>query len=166
MAIIQCPACGSRVSDKAATCPKCGEPIKKKTPLFVLVVFVLVLFYFAGSIFNDKSYETAPSTQTDKTTEPKKIDTKKWEDMLEYALLKNKINSRVQCKSKIQQNKNFILCTYYAFEYDKKALFFIDDEGLVAVNGTARQLAHYNEIRDYDYDKDGSINIPSIINSF
>lgn len=29
MAIIKCPECQNEVSDKAATCPKCGCPINK-----------------------------------------------------------------------------------------------------------------------------------------
>ncbi len=28
MALIDCPECGASVSDKAATCPKCGHPMK------------------------------------------------------------------------------------------------------------------------------------------
>ena len=27
MGLINCPECGSQVSDKAASCPKCGHPI-------------------------------------------------------------------------------------------------------------------------------------------
>lgn len=28
MALIQCPECGKKVSDKAPTCPNCGAPIR------------------------------------------------------------------------------------------------------------------------------------------
>lgn len=28
MALIKCPECGNEVSDKAASCPKCGYPIQ------------------------------------------------------------------------------------------------------------------------------------------
>ncbi|PCQ44939.1 zinc-ribbon domain-containing protein [Citrobacter freundii] len=31
MALIKCKECGEQVSDKAASCPKCGAPIAKKT---------------------------------------------------------------------------------------------------------------------------------------
>ncbi|RVS47000.1 zinc-ribbon domain-containing protein [Citrobacter freundii] len=30
MALIKCKECGEQVSDKAASCPKCGAPIAKK----------------------------------------------------------------------------------------------------------------------------------------
>lgn len=29
MAMIQCPECGKQISDKAATCPNCGCPVKE-----------------------------------------------------------------------------------------------------------------------------------------
>ena len=32
MALIQCPECGSTVSDKAAQCPKCGCPLTATPP--------------------------------------------------------------------------------------------------------------------------------------
>jgi len=33
MAMINCPECGASISDKAATCPKCGYPIKPEVDL-------------------------------------------------------------------------------------------------------------------------------------
>lgn len=30
MALIKCKECGDQVSDKAASCPKCGAPVAKK----------------------------------------------------------------------------------------------------------------------------------------
>ena len=32
MALIKCPECGTEVSDKAATCPRCAYPIAKNSP--------------------------------------------------------------------------------------------------------------------------------------
>lgn len=32
MALIQCPECGTMVSDQAANCPKCGMPIASNGP--------------------------------------------------------------------------------------------------------------------------------------
>lgn len=37
MALIQCPDCGSEVSDAAPTCPKCGRPIAPPAPVTVNV---------------------------------------------------------------------------------------------------------------------------------
>ena len=33
MALITCPECSARISDKAATCPKCGHPMQPMTDL-------------------------------------------------------------------------------------------------------------------------------------
>ena len=49
MALINCPACGTEVSDEAVTCPKCGHPFKKTTQgmsgctLFFLIVAAIVV---------------------------------------------------------------------------------------------------------------------------
>jgi len=32
MALIKCPECSNEVSDQAASCPKCGYPLKAATP--------------------------------------------------------------------------------------------------------------------------------------
>jgi hypothetical protein len=47
MALISCPECGSEVSDKAPTCPKCGVPIAS-VPKEVLIHFARV----SGQVFN------------------------------------------------------------------------------------------------------------------
>ena len=33
MALIDCPECGARISEKAAACPKCGHPMKPMADL-------------------------------------------------------------------------------------------------------------------------------------
>jgi hypothetical protein len=33
MALINCPECGHEVSDKAFTCPNCGNPLRKQSPV-------------------------------------------------------------------------------------------------------------------------------------
>jgi len=38
MALINCPECKQSVSDQAATCPKCGYPLKKTEYMFHDVV--------------------------------------------------------------------------------------------------------------------------------
>ena len=47
MALISCPECGSEVSDKAPTCPKCGVPLAS-APKEVLIHFDRV----GGQLFN------------------------------------------------------------------------------------------------------------------
>ena len=36
MALIDCPECGASISDKAATCPKCGHPMKPMADLTLI----------------------------------------------------------------------------------------------------------------------------------
>ncbi|MFA6691332.1 MAG: zinc ribbon domain-containing protein [Saccharofermentanales bacterium] len=163
MAIIKCPACGNRISDKAATCPNCGEPTKKKPPILAFIVLAFVVFYFIASSTNDtESSDILESTTTSHKSENKE---EKWVENLEYALLKNKANEIVRCKSK-QLQRSYIMCSYYVGDYHRKALFYIEGDGVVAVNGTAMELTGYSDIRAHDNDKDGDINIPSIIRSF
>ena len=33
MALIKCPECDNKISDKAITCPKCGYELKKKNQI-------------------------------------------------------------------------------------------------------------------------------------
>jgi zinc-ribbon domain len=47
MALIPCPECGSEVSDRAPTCPKCGVPLAS-TPKEVLIHVARV----GGQVFN------------------------------------------------------------------------------------------------------------------
>ena len=42
MALIQCPHCGSQISDKEKICPQCGRKTKK-LPLVYHVIFVLLI---------------------------------------------------------------------------------------------------------------------------
>ncbi|CAM4403229.1 TPA: zinc ribbon domain-containing protein [Citrobacter braakii] len=65
MALIKCKECGEQVSDKAASCPKCGAPIAKKNKgpsgcmmVFFIFVGVLILLLFIGKVSNKKE---APS---------------------------------------------------------------------------------------------------------
>ena len=56
MALRKCRECGSQVSSRAATCPQCGAPTKRKTnPLVGLLAFVIIIAVCAGvctGVFN------------------------------------------------------------------------------------------------------------------
>lgn len=72
MALMKCKSCGSEVATDAATCPKCGSPVKKKmgiVKLFFVVVGGLFLLCFVGSIFGGKE-RTAASAPSPATTAP------------------------------------------------------------------------------------------------
>lgn len=64
MTIIKCPECKKQISDKAATCPKCGyelerkEEVKtsklkfdKKYGLLFIVIILFLILYFAKDLF-------------------------------------------------------------------------------------------------------------------
>lgn len=38
MGLINCPECGKEISDQAPTCPGCGMKIKKKKPIWIIVI--------------------------------------------------------------------------------------------------------------------------------
>ena len=55
MALIKCPECGKKISDKARKCPDCGCPIKKRTvKIFTIPVIVLVENTFLRFIYKQK----------------------------------------------------------------------------------------------------------------
>ena len=72
MALRKCRECGSQVSSRAATCPQCGAPSKRKTnPLVGLLAFVIVIAVCAGvctGVFNpgDKTRPGAASEDGDR----------------------------------------------------------------------------------------------------
>lgn len=77
MALIKCKECGDQVSDKAASCPKCGAPIAKKNKgpsgcmmVFLIFVGVLILLLFIGKVSKKKEapsqIESSAQVSTDK----------------------------------------------------------------------------------------------------
>jgi len=40
--IVECPACESEISRRATSCPRCGEPLRKPTPLWDQTWFKLL----------------------------------------------------------------------------------------------------------------------------
>jgi hypothetical protein len=55
MALTKCKECGGEVSTRAAKCPHCGSPAKKKTSIFTWLVVVLLLFWGIGYMSHDSS---------------------------------------------------------------------------------------------------------------
>lgn len=58
MSMIKCPECGQEISDKADTCPKCGNPIKKQTSIMVwgiVIVCCIIIAFVLLSAMGDLS---------------------------------------------------------------------------------------------------------------
>lgn len=62
MALINCKECGNQVSNKAASCPKCGAKVGtgesegyKQIKVVIAVVFALIVAYSVISRFTEKS---------------------------------------------------------------------------------------------------------------
>ena len=92
----------------------------------------------------------------------------KWCNTLRYAILKNDNNKAVRCRQNYINSDYYILCTYEAGGYNKRALF---KEGLnkaYSINGTARarEFIRYGDIEPYDIAKNGSVDISGILSKF
>lgn len=80
MSLIKCPECGREISDTVDKCPNCGFQIKKKKPMWLIIVAiicgviaVLVLISavmdFTGAMNSDKNEKTKISqSETEGTT--------------------------------------------------------------------------------------------------
>lgn len=62
MALKKCKECGTEVSSKAESCPKCGAVLKRKTGCVTWVVFLgLVFLFVVGYIGSQSTSTTTPS---------------------------------------------------------------------------------------------------------
>lgn len=58
MAMIQCPECGEKISDKAIICPHCGLPLEDENPnigagrsIIGIIILILGLFLLFQGAF-------------------------------------------------------------------------------------------------------------------
>lgn len=84
MALINCPECEARISDKAVACPQCGYPLPQAEPLRTEFPFLTPLGQFAEIISRTMSEVLeplveesrrkwrAPKTEGKEPEEPKK----------------------------------------------------------------------------------------------
>ena len=66
MALIKCKECGTEVSSKAKSCPKCGAKPAKKTSLitwFVLILIAYLVYSASQSSDTTSSYKKPASTE-------------------------------------------------------------------------------------------------------
>lgn len=68
MALVKCKECGSDVSTKAKTCPKCGAKAPKKTSLFTWIVTGFVAAAIIGTFTSDPSSTSNNSTSASSGT--------------------------------------------------------------------------------------------------
>ena len=70
MALVKCKECNEKISKKAATCPKCGAPQKRKTLGCGAFIIILVIFGAIGSIvsnFNSSDNSTSKVQNSSQT---------------------------------------------------------------------------------------------------
>ena len=61
MSLVKCKECGTQVSTKAKTCPKCGAVAPKKTSLFTWIILIFIIFVSYVAI-------TSPTPTSTRTT--------------------------------------------------------------------------------------------------
>jgi hypothetical protein len=79
MAMVKCKACGQVISKKAAVCPSCGEPQKRKSigcvgALVILVVAVALAVTFVG----EQAKKNPPAPPTAEQLKQKELDSLKY----------------------------------------------------------------------------------------
>ena len=57
MALLKCPECGKKISDKARKCPDCGCPIKKRTVKIFTIPVIVIVFLAFGCISGKYFFE-------------------------------------------------------------------------------------------------------------
>jgi len=71
MALIKCKECGTEISDKASTCPKCGAPIKKRgCGCTTVLLGFFIFFVVVGVAINSSKTSTASSNPPPTPTTP------------------------------------------------------------------------------------------------
>jgi len=133
------------------------------------LLLVIGIFSWMSSPSEKKDVSSTERTSSYSSSSKKKLaDDCKWCNILRYAILKNDNNKAVRCRQNYINSDYYILCTYTAGGYSKRALF---KEGLnkaYAINGTARarEFIRYSDIEPYDIAKNGSVDISAILSEF
>jgi 3D (Asp-Asp-Asp) domain-containing protein len=70
-ALVQCRDCGQKISKRAAKCPNCGAPVKKKTSGCLVVFALIVIIGIITMIIENNNATTSTSSNT--STSPKAI---------------------------------------------------------------------------------------------
>lgn len=119
--LVACTSCGQPISIKALRgCPHCGNPPKKKTSAFTLVVVLLIVFGVVGAISN-KSPAPATSAARSSTAQIRNnpLEVGKANTTLDYTWAKSAGGSLMQADFTIRNQgsvdvKDFeITCTHY-----------------------------------------------------
>lgn len=151
MALVKCPECGQMVSDKATSCPNCGNPIKSenglnwKTPILSFVVLLLVLggAYSVWHLIRNNSEQNGDIEITDELSEAVHRYDMVWHfrEGLSAVCKNNKwgyINSKGKEVIPCQYNgacdfSEGLACVY--LEGDDLPIAFIDTKGEIKIKG-------------------------------
>src|SRR5438128_1059418 len=116
MALVKCKECGEQISKKAAACPKCGAPAKKKTSAFTWLVTILLLLGVVGYFSGYK--RTSTSSSSSKQLSPEEVALKAAK--LEFIWNKIGFNNIMEATFTITNNSQYAIkdiaieCTHYA----------------------------------------------------
>ena len=149
---------------------------KMRMGMYVLggIGVLLTVWIFSWIISPSDKKDVSPTDRTSSSTpynssSKKKLkDDCKWCDVLRYAILKNDNNKAVRCRQNYINSDYYILCTYTAGGYNKRALFKEGLKKAYSINGTARakEFIRYSDIEPYDIAKNGSVDISGILSKF
>lgn len=70
MAMTKCKECGTEISTKADSCPKCGAKRKKNSGCAIVLLALLLLFIFAAIVAPDTPSPSGSSNTSAATTQP------------------------------------------------------------------------------------------------
>ena len=120
MALTKCRECNEQISKKAASCPRCGSPAKKKTSMFTwFVLFFIIFMVYTYNIDSDlgTGYTPTPTTTTPTLTPKEKaIDNMKLEFSWDKAGFDNimEVNFTITNEGQYTVKDIEITCTHYA----------------------------------------------------
>lgn len=142
MALISCPNCGHRISDKALKCPHCGyrcecksdhkqSKVIKPLAVFATVLMIVLMINFAGGIFLKYQLKGRWYAYTDSTELQKELVFSN--DHIEYSVVSsytflNQIIRTMNYKA-IGWNK---ICVNFAGDiYEIHTVDIVDDNGII-----------------------------------
>lgn len=156
MALIKCSECGQMMSDKASTCPGCGNPVSRQfeekpttsLPKIAFVILIVVVFVAVGYGLYSNSRSSIETTSVDSLSE----ESEQIPDELEEA--RQTYSEREQKKIQQYEDMSWMYGTWTYTAYGSTSKFVISRDnitiyydGSIEYNGTYEirgNELHYN----------------------